>query len=185
MPCCRMPSQSLCNSSRPRRGIPASTFTGNGFKNLSDYDIQFQEIDQTLLKFSLIYEFGLIIFIILSVNKWISNVFRYILIYSNNRENLIPCIHTRTNAIRYGVVRLLVVFHLEIVQVVVVLVVEDPDAVEAAGWGAVVKVERAIAQVGTIVCEPKHLNHIWGFTRKIKWLSSEKSKYFRIYSCYY
>ena len=43
--------------------------------------------------------------------------------------------------------------YLQVVDVVVVLVVEDPDAVEAAGWGTVVEV--VLAQVGHVINEPE------------------------------
>ena len=43
--------------------------------------------------------------------------------------------------------------YLQVVDVVVVLVVEDPDAVEAAGWGTVVKV--VLAQVGRVINQPE------------------------------
>ncbi len=43
--------------------------------------------------------------------------------------------------------------HLKVVDVVVVVVVEDPDAVEAAGDSKVVKV--VLAQVGSVAYQPE------------------------------
>jgi len=50
------------------------------------------------------------------------------------------------------------ILYLKVVDVVVVIVVEDPDAVEAAGWGTVVEV--VLAQVGCVINQSgkKHNN---------------------------
>jgi hypothetical protein len=48
--------------------------------------------------------------------------------------------------------------YLQVVDVVVVLVVEDPDAVEATGWSSVVEV--VLAQVGCVVYKPGKTNQI-------------------------
>jgi hypothetical protein len=47
--------------------------------------------------------------------------------------------------------------HLKVVDVVVVVVVEDPDAVEAAGDSKVVKV--VLAQVGSVAYQPEAFLH--------------------------
>ncbi len=51
-----------------------------------------------------------------------------------------------------------------VIGVVVVLIIENPDTIEAAGWGSVVEV--VLAQVGSVINQPEMISYFFCYVER-------------------